>query len=299
MLSDTHANIGGSLSGLAAMAGINLDGSGSTAEIHPTLYPKIVESYSFQKKLMQTPIYVSVLGKEVTFKEYYTKIHQPTIFEYIKKYTIGLPIMLMNSLNEQSVYDMQLEFDQISACEKKIIKLIQEQVVILIDEKDGFVKMKATMPESVQAAQLVEAASQILQRQVLNHKLKKINDDLLFINGRYLEKKTAFEVAQDVLAKYRDANRNVNTAIAHTELELLESEYELAFAVYKELAKQLEKQKIQAKENTPVFIVLQEAVIPFDKTGLSKKTVVLLWLIIGVFVGVVRLFTIKLLSNRD
>ena len=53
-LSDSKSKLGGSLGGLAAMAGINLGGASSVAEIHPTLYPKIVESYSFQKEIMES-----------------------------------------------------------------------------------------------------------------------------------------------------------------------------------------------------------------------------------------------------
>ena len=74
-LSDSKSKLGGSLGGLAAMAGINLGGGSSAAEIHPTLYPKIVESDGFQKELMASPIYVKDLDSEVSLEQYYTELH--------------------------------------------------------------------------------------------------------------------------------------------------------------------------------------------------------------------------------
>mgnify|MGYP001250792817 CR=1 FL=1 len=123
-----------------------------------------------------------------------------------------------------------------------------KELRVNVDVKQGFVSISASMPEGLQAAQMVLSAQNILQRKVIDHKLKKAEEDLAFIEERFEEKKTAFERAQENLAKYRDANKNVNTAIAQTEAQRLESEYQLAFSVYSELAKQVETQKIQVKE---------------------------------------------------
>mgnify|MGYP001156788859 CR=1 FL=1 len=91
-LSDSKSKLGGSLGGLAAMAGINVGGGSSAAEIQPSLYPKIVESYSFQKELMESPIYVKELNSEVSFKQYYTELHTLSLLQILKKYTLELLI---------------------------------------------------------------------------------------------------------------------------------------------------------------------------------------------------------------
>ena len=66
----------------------------------------------------------------------------------------------------------------------------------------------------------------------------------------------------------------------------MESEYQLAFSVYSELAKQVETQKIQVKENSPVFAVLQDAVVPLEKSSTSKIMTLAIWSFLGLFVGV-------------
>ena len=298
-LSDSKSKLSSSLGGLAAMAGINIAGTSSTAEIHPTLYPKIVESYSFQKELMESSVYVEKLNSEVSFEEYYTELHTLSILQLLKKYTLGLPELIVSSIKrkKEALDSGENIFHTISETDKEMMELIEKQLRVNVDEKQGFVSISATMPEGLQAAQLVLSAQNILQEKVINHKLKKAQEDLGFIEERYNEKKKAFEQAQKNLARYRDANKNVNTAIAQTEAERLESEYQLAFSVYSELAKQVETQKIQVKENTPVFAVLQDAVVPLEKSNTSKSVTLIIWSFLGVFFGVAITFAKKFIAD--
>lgn len=299
ILSDSKANIGGSLGGLAAMAGINFGGANSVAEIHPTLYPKIVESYSFQKQLMESTIYVKELDLKVSFEKYYAEFHRLSVLEYIQKYTLGLPGVILSSLKgkEKGAVYAENEFQAISKKDKDMMLLIEKQLKVSVDEEHGFVSISAIMPDRLQAAQIALNAEIILQRKVINHKLKKAKEDLDFIQERYNEKKNAFEKAQLNLAKYRDANKNVNTASALTEVERLESEYQLAFSVYSELAKRVETQKIQVIENTPVFTILQDAVVPLEKSNTSRVVVLILWTLLGIFIGIVTIFSKEFISN--
>ena len=61
-LSNSKSNLGESIGGLAAMAGINLGVGDSSSEINPTLYPSIIASFGFQKELIESPIYVKNLN---------------------------------------------------------------------------------------------------------------------------------------------------------------------------------------------------------------------------------------------
>jgi len=285
ILSDSKSKLGGSLGGLAAMAGITLPGSTSSSELHPTLYPQIVESYSFQKALMQTKLNISGVAKEMTYEEYFLKHKKPSFIQTVKKYTIGLPGLISSSLKSKPTGLDSFSHNLIAMSEDdiKLIILLSEQMTIEINEKGGYVALSSTMPEALASTQMVIKAQSLLQEAIIAHKAKKAKEDLLFIEERYAEKKTEFNNAQQKLALYRDANRNVNTAIALTEVERLESEYQLAFSVYSELAKQVETQKIQVKEDTPVFAVLKEAVVPLKKSGIPKS----LPLIICIFLGLV------------
>jgi len=240
---------------------------------------------------MESNIYVADLNTEMSFEKYYTEFHSLSILEFIEKYTIGLPGLIISSLKskEDVFVSAAQEFQAISEKDKDMMLLIEEQLKVSVDEEQGFVSISATMPNKLQAAQLALSAERILQRKVINHKLKKAKEDLDFIEDRYREKKNAFEQAQENLAKYRDANKNVNTASAQTEAERLESEYQLAFSVYSELAKQVETQKIQVKENTPVFAILQDAVVPLEESNTSNIIILIFWSFLGLFSGIITI----------
>jgi LPS O-antigen subunit length determinant protein (WzzB/FepE family) len=296
ILSDSKSKLGGSLGGLAAMAGISLGGSNSSSELHPTLYPQIVESYSFQKALMQTKLHIAGVEGEMTYEDYFLKHRKPSFLQNIKKYTLGFPGLVISSLKSKpaGVDSYRHDLIEMSDDDLRLIGQLSEQIAININEKGGYVSLSATMPEGIASTQLVLQAQSLLQDAIIAHKAKKATEDLTFIEERYTEKKEEFNKAQQKLALYRDANRNVNSAIAQTEVQRLESEFALAFAVYSELAKQVETQKIQVKEDTPVFAILQEAVVPLNKAQRSKLLVISIWTILGAFMGVilisVRLF---------
>ena len=71
--SGEEGGMSGSLGGLAAMAGINLGGGGSSEVLSPKLYPKILASVPFQKELMQTPIQFEGYEQAIRFIDFYTE----------------------------------------------------------------------------------------------------------------------------------------------------------------------------------------------------------------------------------
>ena len=293
VLSSSKSGLSGSLGGLAAMAGINLGSAGSSSvELPPSLYPQIVESFAFQKQLLATPLSIEGVVGLVTYQEYYTEHYSPSVVQYLKKYTLGLPGLLLSSLRGEKEQGNAPSdgIQRMTGVEDKLLKLLSSQVSLNINEKEGYVSLSATLPEALAATQLLLKAQDLLQQEVIAFKIKKTTDDLNFIQERFVEKKAAFNNAQQNLAKYRDANKNVNTAIALTEVERLESEYQLAFSVYSELAKQVEAKKLQVKEDTPVFAVLQEAVVPLKKSGASKSLTLIIWTFLGGILGIALVF---------
>ena len=299
ILSESKSSLGGSLGGLAAMAGITLPGSTASSELHPTLYPQIVESYAFQKALMQTKLHISGIAEELTYEDYFLNYHQPSLLQNIKKYTIGLPGLIISSLlTKKTVSETQISgLIEMTKDEFSLMELLTEQVSLEINEEGGYVDISVRMPEAIAASQMVLNAQSILQESIIAHKAHKAKEDLSFIEERFDEKKLQFDEAQQKLAIYRDANKNVNTAIALTEVERLESEYALAFTVYSELAKQVETQKIQVKEDTPVFAVLKESLVPIETSNTPKLLIVIIAMILGVFTGLTNILCIDFVTN--
>ncbi|PKP12236.1 MAG: hypothetical protein CVU08_11590 [Bacteroidetes bacterium HGW-Bacteroidetes-3] len=301
--------IGGNLSGLASLAGINLGSMGGEGGISPTLYPQIVNSIPFQKELLQTPLTIEGQSKKVTYANYYTNIYSPGLLGVLKKYTIGLPGIIIKAIKGKTVIPSvgtersRSEVEginqllTISDDENELIKQLSNQLSLDVNNKDGYVSLAATMPEAVPSAELTQRAQELLQQYIINFKIQKSSESLKFIQDRYAEKETAFKDAQQQLARFRDRNQFVNTALAQTTLERLQSEKDLAQGVYSELAKQLETQQIQVKEDTPVFTVLKPVSVPIEKSKPNRPLILIIWTFLGGIIGIGMVFGKEFLDS--
>jgi uncharacterized protein involved in exopolysaccharide biosynthesis len=137
---------------------------------------------------------------------------------------------------------------------------------------------------------VADKARKLLQEHITQYKINKATDQLNFVEQRYLEKKKEFESAQDRLARFRDQNKNVTSAVARTDEERLQSEYSIAMNVYNELAKQMEQAKIQVKQETPVFSVLEPAMVPREKSKPKRALILIIWIFLGGIIGTGMVF---------
>jgi hypothetical protein len=280
------------LSGLASLAGIDLSGmEGSSSNIPPSLYPQIVKSVSFKKAVLGAKIYVKGLEDSVSYQEYYEKVKKPSLLSSVSKYTIGLPSLIIKTL--RAVDDDALavgkdgsKFIKLTKQEVKLIKTLNTQLAVTVNSKEGFVKIEMKMKDAMIAAQMAQFVQDKLQQELINFRISKSRDQQKFTEVRYKEKKKEFEVIQDELAEFRDRNKNISTAVMMNEVKRLESEYNLAFSVYTELAKQLEQAKIQVSKQTPIFSIIQPVTIPSEKSGPFRAIILIGWFFFGIISSV-------------
>jgi hypothetical protein len=278
---------GGSLGSLASLAGINIGGGVNSEEISPELYPQIVSSIPFQLELLNTPLTIKGQAAPVSYSAYYENIYSPGLLSNIKKYTLGLPgvfIKLVRSAPENLEASAGVKESQliaISEDEYKLIELLERQMSLSVNDKEGFISISVTLPEAIASAQLALKAQQLLQDYALKFKTQKSMDQLQYIEERYVEKQKAFNTIQISLARFQDQNTGINTALGRTKLLQLQSEYDLAFTVYSELAKQLETQLLQVKKDTPLFTVLKPVTIPTEKSAPKRALILVVYLFLG------------------
>jgi uncharacterized protein involved in exopolysaccharide biosynthesis len=282
----TGSKLGG-LSSLVAMAGFNLDANATGDDLTPLVYPQIVSSTPFQLELMNMPFNFSKVDHPVSLYTYYTEMNKPGIFSLIMKYTIGLPGLIIKAIKGEKKAIESSGNGPISLTkdQEKVRKLIEEKVTLDLDSKQGFLTLKASFPEALLSAQVADEATQLLQKYVIRFKTSKAADQLTFIQQQYDETKTEFEKAQDELARFRDQNKNVSSAVAQTREQRLQSEYTVAMNVYNEMAKQLEQAKIKVKEDTPVFTILEPPTVPRENSKPNKALIVFIWSFLGGIIG--------------
>nr|WP_320022411.1 Wzz/FepE/Etk N-terminal domain-containing protein [uncultured Draconibacterium sp.] len=291
-ISDNKAKLGG-LSSLAAMAGFKLnDMTGGNTQLSPMVYPQILNSVPFQLELMNTPFHFPGQQDSLSIYTYYTEVKKPGFLEGLKKYTIGLPGVIIKAIKGEQVTKAPMINDfsprgyiTLTEEQNKIREMLSKKVNLEVNDKDGFLTLSASTLDADLAAQVTQKALQLLQRYITTYKIEKASAQLRFIEERYNDNKKEFEKAQAALAEFRDKNKNVTSALARTQEERLQSDYQLAFDVYSGLAQQLEQARIQEKEDTPVFSVLKPVTVPLEDNA-SGATTLIIFTFLGAVVAV-------------
>lgn len=286
----------GNLGGLASMMGVNLASSMTGETLSPTVYPNIVKSVPFCREIMQMPIPVKKSSTPITLYEYYNykQYQQKNLLNAIKKYTIGLPGVILSSINKNTSNEeaavaytdtISGEVLSLTSKERKAISLIQQNILFESNFRDGYIKLGYSFAEPEAAAAIADHLFKTLEKYVKDYKAQKQQDNLLFVESNYSEARKDFLQKQTNLAAFQDANRGLVSAMARTTERRLSSEYDIAFTVYNELAKQLEQAKLSVKESTPVLTIIDPVVVPQQRSAPRRSMIIAVFLFLGLIVS--------------
>lgn len=261
------------LSGLASLAGINLDLSQSN-ELSPVVYPRIANSLRFKLELMHSKFTFADYAQPVSLYEYFTG-GKPAAEK------AGVPDTLL-SLTPQEVI---------------VKKLLDKNVFLSLDKKEGLLTLKVTMPEPLVAAQVVQKVQEMLQRDIIRMKTEKAQADLDFIQERYDAVKAEAEGYQAAMSVGSDRFKDLVSSVPKLTNARLQTRYSISNSVFQELAKQLEQAKIQVKKDTPVFTVLEPVTVPYEEEGRSRVFIVVLFVVLGAIIGIAVLMVKHALAS--
>lgn len=295
MVPQMNSRSNSSLSSLASLAGLDLSSmTNSGGDLSPLIYPQIVNSVPFRKELIYTPLHYQKADTAVCMLTYAKEYVKPSVMSYVLKYTIGLPGVILGAIRGEKP-DMVLPGGEgdgsgepkpilLTKDEEKIMKVIAQNVSLAVDKKEGYLTLSVTGSEPIQTAELALKAQQLLQSEVTRFRTEKAQDNLDYIQARYNEIKKEAESYQAQLAAVRDRSQSMATTRSRIEQERLQSKYNVANAIYGEMAKQLETAKMQVKRDTPVLTVIQPVTVP-DKPANSRAKTLIVWTFLGGILG--------------
>ena len=286
------------LGGLAALAGFDLGGASSNGELSPLIYPQIVNSIPFRLELIHTPLHFEKCDTAISLYDYFlSDYNKPTAIDIIKRYTIGLPGVLMSSLRKEEPdlvipniiesgdsTDPRAKAIVVNKDEQKIIAGFANNVTLDVDKKEGYVTLTVNGNEPIMTAELALKTQRHLQDMVTRFRIEKSQSELEYIQARYNEAKEESDRLQAALAGTTDRFQDVVTTTANVGKERLRSKYNVANAIYMELAKQLEQAKMQVKKDTPVFTIIEPVAIPMKPSNSRAKTLII-WTFLGFVLG--------------
>lgn len=283
------------LGGLAALAGFDLGGTSNNGELSPIVYPQIVSSVPFSLEMMHTPLHYQKCDTMISMFDYAEAGYEkPSVFTYIKRYTIGLPGVLMGALRSKpdevalpggaSDSTGAAKPLVVSQKEQKMLEHMGQVISLAVDKKEGYITLTVNGSEPIQTAELAMKAQQLLQSEVTRFRTEKSQGELDYIQARYNEAKEEADRYQVMLASATDRSQYIATTSATVGKARIQSKYNVANTVFMEMAKQLEQAKMKVKKETPSFSIIQPVTVPMKPSNSRSKTLII-WVFLGIVVG--------------
>ena len=271
---------GSSLSGLASLAGINIGSMESSSEFPPTLYPQVVNGVPFRVELLSNEI---TLNNELVAVKDYFLVNKSSfnILGTIKKYTIGLPSLILSLFKDQKEYTNESKIYSISKEDEGLFKILENNLSLSINEKEGFITIAFTDTNKNVAAQITQISQNLLQEKIIEFKNKSSKEMLDFAMKQYSDKKESYEKLQDERAVFVDKNINISSSLFQNKLSRLESEVNISESIVQQLASQVEQAKLQVNKDTPVFTTIQPVTVPFQKSAPRRSIIVIVFALLG------------------
>ena len=266
------------IGGLASLAGINLSAimGGQPQEISPSLYPQIAESVPYRLALLDATV-----ESNTSFRDYIlSQSGGVAILPLLKKYTIGLPGLLLNKQTDNNK-NLDTSLFQITEQDKDLFELLAMVVSIEVDDQEGLVSISVELADRMVAAQLAQAATDLLQSNIIAFKSQSARNNLDFIESQFESKRKEFEEIQDSIAIFKDQNLNITSALYQNQLTRLESQFTVISSVFQELAGQVEQAKIQVNKDTPIFTIIEPVSVPLERSKPKRTITVIIWTFLG------------------
>lgn len=278
--------LGSGLKNIAELIGVNFNDNSETKDLPIYLYPKIIRSVDYQRALLKTPINVKGRDTAVTLEYFYNNIRRPDLATTLKKYTIGLPSLILRQFKSESAEVVRYDsVNYITKREMQLFAMLSENVIFTLDETDGTIFLSSTMSERIASAQVAEQAKKLLQEKIIEYRIAKATKEYNFILDQYEKKKEEFNSAQASYANYMDRNMFNSTQASQIRKQRLEMDYNLSSMVFSELETQRIRQGIKVQEDTPSFMTIQPATVPLEPNNANAILIIFKFLFLGFIVA--------------
>ena len=279
-ISDDQMSSNNKLGNLANLAGVKLTPTELTNDsyLSPLVYTNITDSEEFSLKLLSAELINSDKDR-FTIREYLiSKESSFNLIGAIKKYILGL---FLNTQNEKTDSDIYKNFNFISEADYYLISVFRKKFTIELNPEQGYIKVLASDEDPFISTQLVQQITKSLQAKIIEIRTNKIRERLEFSKEQYELKQAEFNFLQKKLAEFKDSNKIISTASFRSELQKLESEYQLQQNILINLATEYNNNKIKLNKDTPIFSVIDEVSVPNKKSKPKRAFLIVVFVFIG------------------
>ena len=276
LLSPESSNGGGSsMAGMAAMLGIgNISVGGDANALNFSMASDIVASTPFILEIIDTRVQTLDGKMDTTLIAYLDTQKVPwwkTLMSLPSKAIGGIQSLF--SSKDASAEEKPIDPFRLTLQQKNQIGIIKGIIGINTDKKTGMTSLNVTVQDPLVAATLADTVLVKLQAYITQYKTKKAQEDCMYWEDLYEERKKEYYEAQEKYAQYSDMNQGVIRQSVRIEQERLQNEQSLAFQVFSQVATQLQMSRAELQKEKPAFAVLEPASVPLLPTGTSRKLI--------------------------
>lgn len=264
---------GGNVGALAVMAGINIGGGTTDGDIAPDLYPNIAESTPFILGLFDVRIKDSKEEIDTTLYSYIKDEQRSAWWSSVMK----LPGAIIGLFSKKDSEEKNNTIDGFALTREQtnVFLNLKDRITVSVDKKTGVITLLSTMQNPQISAYIADTLTSYLQSYIINYRTQKARQDLAFTEKLYTEAKNDYSEAQQKYARYLDGNQDVILASHRVNQEKLQNEMTLAYGVYNQVAQQLQLAKVKVQDTTPVYTIIQPAVVPLIPVKPNKKLIII------------------------
>lgn len=292
---------GSSMGALAALAGLGggAVNAGGRDAVYPGLYPDVVSSVPFALDLSEVVLPTGIEDNEqLTLKQILTEHTSRPWWSVImglpgrvtgmfEGNAPDLPTTAKSAISVDSLADnidlIQPNSMHLTKGQNGLVGLVNSCVGVSVDAKTQLITISVTMQDALAAASLADTVANRLTDFVTAYRTNKARHDLAFAKQINQEAQQRYYDAQQAYAKAVDRNQGIILRSAAIDLERLQNEATLAYNLYNSTSQQVQMAEVKVQESTPVFTVMQPAVVPFKAAKPRVMMIIVAFTFLGVF----------------
>jgi len=278
---ESNSAKGSSMGQLAALAGINLQAQ-DMQDLSPDVYPNIINSTPFLMGLFDIPVKDSQKQINTSLYNYLNKYQKKAWWSYIMNAPSKL-IGLFSSKDstKENAGDLPALPLIITKQQSYIMSVLTNSINVDVDKKTGVITLSSNMQSAEISALIADTVTSYLQNYIISYRTKKARQDLNFSEALFQDAKDKYYKAQQAYAAYIDENIGIISAQYRTNQDRLQNEMNLAYGIYNQMAQQLQLAKVKVQDMTPVYTIVQPAVVPLQESSPKKLLIVIVFIFLA------------------
>lgn len=246
--------------------------------IYPKIYPDIVGSTDFLFNLLSVEVRTKDGRVNTDYKDY---LLNHTKHSLLYRLTQKDDAPSNSALDDDANHPVTL-----SRKDEALLEQLRTSITCTWEKRTGVVSLNVIDQDPLVAAIIANHVTTQLQEVIFEYRTRKARIDLEYAQQIFNEDELAYKQAQAEYAAFTDAYGRATLESYRIRQQSLARTTDLHFQSFSNSKIKLQDAKMKLQENTPTFYPFQQASVSSKPAGKSRKSMMMVWLCLGLFCGV-------------